>query len=170
MAANVGYVDLHEGAGSFPTWTLYVSAMNILEQLERDEGKRYDLYDDATSVSIKAGSVVKGNPTIGVGRDLAANPLSEGAVQYLLQEDVHIIQEALSQFAWFTALDMIRQGAVINVAFNDGIHGLLHYPHMIAALARSDWPIAAQECTSSDPRLTARYARLAQQILTGEWR
>jgi hypothetical protein len=38
---------------------------------------------------------------------------------------------------------------------------------MIAALAKGDWATAANECKVTNPGLAARYAKLAQLLLTG---
>ena len=77
----------------------------------------------------------------------------------------------LLQFPWFSALDEVRQGAILNMAYNLGVTGLLHFPHMVSALGKMDWEVSAQEMLSSiwATQVGDRAKRLATQIRTGEW-
>jgi lysozyme len=149
--------------------------MDLIQQLRRDEGVRYTMYRDQF-----------GNPTIGVGHLVLPNEswlmtasLNDDQVNTLLATDIGNKTSLMIQYAWFTALDPVRQGAVLNQAFNVGVSGLIHFPHELAALARSDWHSAAGEMLSSlwasqlhynpnDP-LASRPGRLAAQVITGAW-
>ena len=134
--------------------------MDIIEQLRRDEGVRLKAYTDTV-----------GKLTIGVGRNLTDVGISDAEVDFLLANDVRSVQDRLSEFPWYTALDEVRRGAVANMAFNLGVHGLLGFPHMIAALAKQDWVTAADEMANSHwaSQVGARAVRLQTQILTGQW-
>ena len=134
--------------------------MTLIDQLRRDEGVRSTVYLDS-----------RGIPTIGVGRNLRDVGLSDPEVDFLLANDIQRAEDGLSGFAWYQGLDDVRKGAVTNMAFNLGVAGLLHFPHMIAALAKQDWSGAAAEMVNSDwaKQVGARATRLEQQILTGEW-
>jgi lysozyme len=134
--------------------------MDILEQLRRDEGVRNKIYTDSLGI-----------PTIGVGRNLRDVGLSDTEVNFLLTNDVVRVQEELDSFAWYQGLDEVRKGALTNMAFNLGVAGLLHFPHLLAALAKADWVTAAQEMADSKwaAQVGPRALRLEQQILTGEW-
>jgi len=134
--------------------------MDIIEQLRRDEGVRLKPYTDTV-----------GKLTIGVGRNLTDVGLSDDEVDYLLANDVKRAQDGLAQFAWYVGLDPVRQGACVNLAFNLGIAGLLHFPHFIAAIAHGDWTAAAGELADSlwAKQVGDRSTRLEQQIVTGEW-
>jgi lysozyme len=134
--------------------------VDIYEQLTRDEGLRLKPYQDTV-----------GKTTIGVGRNLSVVGISEAEAQLLLANDVGRVNAALLAFGWFTALDPVRQGAIINMAFNLGVNGLMHFPHMLAALQFKDWITAASEMTNSvwAQQVGPRAQRLEQQILTGEW-
>ena len=134
--------------------------MDLVEQLVRDEGIRLTPYTDT-----------RGFLTIGVGRSLTTNGISVDEAKYLLNADINRVNAQLTQFAWFNNLDPVRQGAITNVAFNIGVHGLLHFVNAISALARQDWNTAAQELLNSSwaQQVGARAQRLADQVRTGAW-
>ena len=134
--------------------------MNLIEQLRRDEGVRLKSYVDTV-----------GKTTIGVGRNLTDVGISDMEVDYLLTNDVQRVRTQLDPFAWYQALDDVRKGAIENMAFNIGVHGLLGFPHMLAALAAQDWVRAANEMANSEWAIQVgeRAIRLQQQIRTGEW-
>lgn len=134
--------------------------MDIYEQLRRDEGERLKPYADTV-----------GKLTIGVGRNLSDDGISEAESAALLVNDVDRVRAQLAPFAWYVALDDVRRGAVENMAFNLGTASLLHFPHFIAALAKQDWPTAAAEMANSQwaQQVGDRATRLEQQIATGVW-
>lgn len=134
--------------------------MNLIEQLSRDEGRRNRVYTDTV-----------GKLTVGVGRNISDVPFSDDEIDLMLANDIKRAQDGLSAYPWYTALDPVRQAAVTNLAFNLGLHGLLGFPHFLAALAKQDWPTAASELANSvwATQVGARAARLEQQIATGEW-
>lgn len=134
--------------------------MSIVTQLKRDEGFRNRIYQDQFGI-----------PTIGCGRNLRDVGLSDDEVNFLLSNDVKRVSDALSQFAWFQSLDEVRQGVFVNMAFNMGVQGLLHFPHMLAAAALKDWEGVASEMHASKwfVQVGERAARLQKQIITGVW-
>jgi lysozyme len=134
--------------------------MNLVEQLARDEGRRARMYQDTV-----------GKWTAGVGRNLSDVPFSDDEIDLMLANDIERVRTQLAPFAWYQALDEIRKGAVENMCFNLGVHGLLGFPHMLAALAAQDWVRAANEMANSvwATQVGERAIRLQQQITTGEW-
>jgi len=134
-----------------------MSAVDIaLLRLQTEEGFRAFKYIDTT-----------GHETIGYGFNIDAG-ITRHAASALLQEQVAELSDTLQQYPWYAALDPVRASVVLDIAFNQGIAGLLHYPHMIAALSRQDWASAATECAVADPKLDAsRYAPLRQLLLAG---
>lgn len=140
-------------------------------ELRVDEEERLFVYDDATGLPIRAGSVVKGNPTIGVGRELSKHGLSLEESAYLLNNDILEVSRALEQlYPWFVTLDPVRQRALITLAFNEGAHGLQKSPKMLAAIVVGDWSTAAAELMDGlwhvqvGPR---RAGRVRVMLLTG---
>jgi len=136
----------------------------VLARIPREEGRMFFPYDDATGQRVRA---PKGKITWGDGFNLeecGSSALFEIMDRYLLgQEEIPLLK-----LPWYVALDPVRQSVCLDIAYNGGEQGfLLGFPHMIAALARQDWPTAATECHVEDPKLAARYAALAQLLLIG---
>lgn len=123
-----------------------------LPRLKTEEGFRGHIYTDT-----------QGHPTIGFGCNLDAG-ISQFAAAALLTAQASERHDALLKFPWYAALDPVRQSACLDIDFNAN---LLHFPHMIAALAKADWVTAAAECKVTNPELAGRYATLAQLLLTG---
>jgi lysozyme len=126
-----------------------------LPRLKLEEGFRPTKYVDT-----------KGRFTIGYGFNVDSG-ISMGAAAALLQAQVRECHDRLVTFGWYAELDPVRQSVCLNIAYNAGINGLLHFPHMIAALSQHDWARAAAECKVTNPELASRYAGLAQLLLTG---
>ena len=104
--------------------------------------------------------------TVGYGMNLDAG-ISERVAAAALVEQLQELHEMLSRYNWYAALDPIRQGVCLDIAFNDGLHGLLGFSKMIAALGRQDWVTAQSECHVQNPELQERYDALAKILLTG---
>ncbi len=135
--------------------------MDIFDQLRRDEGLRLHPYQDTV-----------GKTTIGYGRNLTDKGISEREADFLLANDVKDFSELLdSHLPWFQAIDSVRQGAIVNMAFNMGFKHLEEFPAMLGAVAQGDWEKAAMEMLDSKWRqeVGARAVRLAQQMHTGIW-
>lgn len=128
---------------------------SALPRLRVEEGFRSHIYTDS-----------EGHPTIGYGFNVDAG-ISERAAAALLTEQLQELHEMLLRYTWYTSLDPVRQGVCLDIAFNDGLHGLLAFPNMIAALGRQDWVTAQSECHVENPELQERYATLAHILLTG---
>lgn len=122
-----------------------------------EEGFKLLPYDDATGHPVKA---PVGNLSWGIGFNLmqcGSKGLFEAMSRYL----VGVIEAQLAALAWYPTLPDPVQSVCQDIAFNGGVHSLLAYPHMIAALAKGDLAAAANECTEKDPKLDAsRYAPL----------
>lgn len=133
-----------------------MSAVDVaLPRLRQEEGFRATLYVDT-----------EGHKTIGYGLNIDAgiSPRVAGAA---LQAQLEELDEALSKYPWYAPLDPVRQSVLLDLAFNNGLAGLLHFPHMLAAIARQDWASAATECHVENPELAGRYQKLAQLLLIG---
>jgi lysozyme len=126
-----------------------------LPRLKTEEGFRATKYPDT-----------QGHLSIGYGFNIDAG-ISQYAAGALLTAQATERHEQLLGYAWYATLDPIRQSVCLDIAFNGGVHGLLNFPHMIAALAKGDWATAAAECKVTNPELAGRYQKLAQLLLTG---
>jgi lysozyme len=126
-------------------------------RLVTEEGFRSSAYHDAV-----------GKLTVGYGFCIDEG-ISEPAARALLLAQVQERVAALEAYWWYSPLDEVRKSVVIDVSFNVGITGLLHFPKMIAALGASNWQAAHDELLDSDAaRLNvSRYQNLASILLTG---
>jgi GH24 family phage-related lysozyme (muramidase) len=135
-----------------------MSAVDIAEKrAEPSEGFRSMKYLDT-----------RGNESIGIGFNIAAG-ISLRAARALFREQLAERADALAGFWWAKGLDDARMSVVIEIAFNDGVSALLHYPKMLAAIGAKNWQAAHDECLDSDAarELPPRYKTLAQILLTG---
>lgn len=135
--------------------------MNISDQLIRDESIRLRPYKDSV-----------GKLTIGVGRNLDDVGISESEADFMLANDISAVTAQLSSnLPWTEGLDDARRGVLLNMAFNMGIHGLLGFKNMMAAVQVGKYTEAANEMLDSKwaTQVGARAHRLAQQMETGVW-
>ena len=133
----------------------------VYAHLERDEGRHRHVYADTM-----------GNPTIGVGRNLAGRGLSDSEIDYLLRNDVALAELDLSRsLPWWTNLNPVRQAVLLEMAFNMGIDGLLTFRSTLADVAAGHWQDAAQGMRNSlwHQQVGARAERLAYAMEHGEF-
>lgn len=130
----------------------------------------------------------KGKQTIGVGRNLDDNPLTEEekrvcgdwekgitkqAAFYLLRHDIERTEkECRKKIAIYDALDDERQYALLDMAFNMGVAGVLKFKKMLIAMACGYFEDAAAECLDSKyaKETGQRAKRIAETIRTGKFR
>ena len=134
--------------------------MTLKEQLMRDEGTRLKPYTDST-----------GHLTIGFGRNLSQVGISLAEAELLLDHDIQrTTADVLAALPWTMGLDDARRDALINMAFNLGIGGLLGFHKMLVACQAGDWATAALEALNSEwaHQVGPRAYRLSRQIETGQ--
>jgi lysozyme len=135
----------------------------LTAQLRRDEGEKLFAYKDHL-----------GYLTIGVGRLIdkrKGGGISEEESAYLLSNDINRIDADLrSRLAWFANLDEVRQEALINMAFQLGVDGLLKFRNTLAAIRDERYEHAAELARQSlwAKQTPARAKRVCLQIATGE--
>ena len=154
-----------------------IQIQEAIERLKRHEG-----------LSLMPYRCPAGYLTIGYGHNLVTNPITEdekrvlgdwahgitqnGAV-FLLRNDIYrTCQECKKAFPFWTSLDPERQYAVLDMAFNMGIHKLLKFKKMLAALEMGDYQGAAKEVLNSKyaKDVGMRAKRIARTIEKGEFR
>ena len=141
-------------------------------QLSGEEADRPKVYDDATGLPIVPGTVVKGHPTIGIGRSLDIEGLFPDEVDYLLGNNVTRVCAGLDQrLAWWRTLSDPRQAVLIDMAFNMGIGGLMGWPNTLRKIAAGDYAGAASDMRDSlwAKEVHTRATKLADQMESGEW-
>jgi lysozyme len=128
-----------------------------IARLITEEGYRQHVYKDT-----------QGHPSIGYGLNLDAG-IDRELAMVILGVLVKRIDAQLAAYWWYPKIDAIRQSVFVDVAYNCGVPGLLHFVHCINAAAAGNWQEAHDALLNSDAaRLNvARYQHLAQVLLTG---
>lgn len=130
----------------------------VVTRLKTEEGFRSQSYTDTT-----------GHETIGYGFNITAGITKYAAAALLVAQATECNTDLL-EYYWYTDLDdVVRASVLIDLAFNMGVRGLLHFPKMIAAIGDKNWKLAHDELLNSlaakeDP---GRYAMLADLLLNG---
>lgn len=125
--------------------------------------------------------------TIGVGRNLITNPLTaeekekvgdwsngitKDAAFYLLRNDIKRVEKECEQhIPFWKHLDDERQYALLDMAFNLGIKGLLKFKKMLSEIGIGNYRGAAKECLNSKYArdVGKRAERIAKTIETGRF-
>lgn len=121
----------------------------LRRQLSKYEDRRRFVYDDCTSKPISEGTFVRGNATVGVGRNLVSKGLSEDEIDYLLDNDINDAMAEAQTFRWFASLDAVRAAVVVELCFNMGLKKLKGFKRFLSAMAEQRWPSAADELDRS---------------------
>lgn len=141
-----------------------MSAIDLfLAREPTEEGERIVPYDDATGKPVKA---PLGNLSWGRGYFLAeigSPELFDVMDRYLAGH----IEAQLMPHAWYQ-IDAPRQSVLLDIAYNGGVHCLLGYIHMLAAILNRDWTEAGRQCTTNNPKLKGRYDALSKILVTGD--
>jgi lysozyme len=118
----------------------------LLADLERDEGFRGFVYDDATGQPIASGVMVRGNPTIGYGWNLAGNSLTIPHAKIILGWHVDDVTESVdASYPWVQGLSDARQRAVMNMVFNLGMNTFSSFRQFLGLLKSGDYAGAADD-------------------------
>ncbi len=128
-------------------------------QLRIDEGEELHPYTDTV-----------GKLTIGVGRNLTDRGISEVESDFLLTNDIAMIQADLNHvMPWWAGLSDNRQLVVANLCFNIGLTRLLGFKNFLAAARSGNYTEAAAELLDSKwaTQVGARATRLAKLMEQG---
>lgn len=120
-------------------WLMSDWIVDVRDDLKRDEGLRLKPYRDTV-----------GKLTIGYGRNLDDVGITEDEAEYMLEGDIeHVLEQLDRTLPWWNDLNESRKRALVNMAFNLGIGGLLKFKKMLAALKAGDYEHAAVEALDS---------------------
>lgn len=145
---------------------------NIIKQLRGDEAVRQFPYDDATGKTLTKGMTLVGNLTIGIGRNLSANGISAPEIDLLCANNVQQVIDALTvKLPWFGSLDSVRQGVLINMAFNMGPADLMGWGTFLGLVKAGRYADAADDMAKTPwaSEVGDRAKRLEKQMRTGTW-
>lgn len=91
-----------------------------------------------------------GKLTIGYGRNLEDNGITEDEAAYLLMADINRSHnELIRQFAFIQKMDSVRQAVLADMHYNLGLTRLLTFRKMLNALQHQDYDTAAAELKDS---------------------
>lgn len=138
--------------------------IELTKQLRRDEGEVLTAYQDHL-----------GFWTLGVGRLIdkrKGGGITAEESAYLLSNDIDKREaELLRRAPWMSTLDPVRFGALLNMAFQLGVSGLLGFKNTLAMVKAGDYAGAAVGMLESTwaTQTPERAARISKQVLTGVW-
>ena len=111
----------------------------IIEMLIRHEGMRLKPYTDTV-----------GKLTIGVGRNLTDNGITEEEARSMLKSDIHdATKDIRNNFKWYDTLSTNRKRVIIAMVFNMGINRFKRFKKTIAHIESEDYEDAALEMLRS---------------------
>ena len=152
--------------------TDYPSPLDRL--LDRHEGVRFDVYDDATGHRITKGTHVKGHPTTAVGFNLDAHDLPRWVVDGLRAYVRYAAElDVVAIFLGATPpSDSPRFGALVDMVVTMGRDGVNGFPKMLAAVVQHRWDDAAVEVEDSlwaREEAPERAAEVAAMLRHNRW-
>lgn len=111
-----------------------------------------------------------GHETIGYGRNLRINGISQDEALILMENDLMKAEEELwKTFPGYEKLSDARKVVLIDMAFNLGIEGFMQFRGMILAIDANDFDKAAEEMLESlwATQTKSRAIQLAMIMRTG---
>jgi lysozyme len=126
----------------------------LIQDLISDEGLRTEPYIDTV-----------GKMTIGVGRNLDDNGISQAEAMFMLTNDIEMVETELdARLDWWRGLPDDAQRALCNMTFNIGWPRLSKFEKMLAALKDRDFEEAAAQALASKwaTQVGQRAIRIAQ--------
>jgi lysozyme len=137
---------------------------SIQQQLLRDEDEVLHVYKDSL-----------GYWTIGVGHmvdERKGGAIPKQISDMLLNYDIaEVTTQLTGRVPFFTRLDDVRRGVLVNMAFQLGIAGLLGFSHTLSLIEAGQYGPASKAMLQSlwAKQTPDRAARLSKQMETGVW-
>lgn len=144
----------------------------LMARLTNKEGDRQFAYDDATGETLVPGMTIKGNISIGRGRNLGAKGLSVDERVMLEKNDINDAMALSERQEWWPIVcgDDVRSRAMIEIVFNIGIGKLNGFHNALACIMKKDFDGAATAFHDSawDREIPERAKELEFMLRTGE--
>lgn len=126
---------------------------DLIADLKRDEGVRLLPYVDTV-----------GKVTIGVGRNLTDNGISQEEMEVMLENDVEaVLNECLNLTCW-ASLNPTQRRGLANMVFNMGLPRVRGFKKMLAALEAGEYLTAYAEAL--DSKWARQVGDRAQRVAT----
>ena len=155
----------------------FSSLMDFLLNSTEGEVMQLDLQKKATEL-LKKQEGFRGRPyrcpagklTIGYGRNLDDNPLTQQEGEFLLQGDIAKAGEQLQHEFFWSKLDNTRKSVLISMVINMGYRGYFMFQKMRSALDRGDYNEAANQILASKMATQTgnRAASIAEMMRKGD--
>ncbi len=132
---------------------------SLIKQLKEHEG-----------LKLKPYKCTAGYVTIGYGRNLQTNGISELEAELMLLNDIkNTMKELDDMFPWFRKLSDQRQNVIIDMHFNMGTTKLLQFQKVIDAIIDGDFWAASSEMLNSKwaKQVGARAMKLSAMMRQG---
>jgi len=113
-----------------------------------------------------------GKLTIGYGRNIEDNGITEAEAEFLLNTDIqNVRRELIDRLPWATGLDEVRWAVLVDMCFNLGWPRLSGFKKTLAYIKSGQYNDAALEMLDSKwaNDVGRRALRLAEMMRTGEW-
>lgn len=113
-----------------------------------------------------------GKLTIGVGRNLDDNGITEAEAALMLSHDLAWVEAALNKnVPWWCELSEVRQAVMISMCFNLGWPRFSGFRQMLFATQRGDYDTAADEMLDSRwaSQVGIRAKELSDMMRHDEW-
>lgn len=139
----------------------------LVSDLVVEEGYRGLLYDDLTGKPLTTGDTIRGNPTIGVGWNVAGKPISLERSKIITGWFVDDAwQQLQTTLPWVVSLPDGVQTALTDMAYNLGVSGLLKFTTFLAMLKSGNFQTAADDLklTLWAKQIGSRAVKIESQI------
>lgn len=107
------------------------------------------LVKESEGLSLALYTCPAGKLSIGYGRNLEDNGITQNEAEYLLVSDLSRTARELSGYRWFDQMNDARRAALIDMHYNLGAVKFREFKRMIFALEQSDYVTAAKEMLNS---------------------
>jgi lysozyme len=122
-------------------------------------------------VKLKPYICTSGKLTIGVGRNLDDNGITESEAMMMLDNDIAEFTKQLSTLSFYGKLDEVRKAAIIDMCFNLGFPRFAKFKKMIAALEVGGYEEASNQALDSiwAVQVGDRAKEISEIIRTGKF-
>lgn len=143
---------------------------DLIADLRRDEGEKFVVYDDATGLALVPGMVLRGNPTISMGVNLAVPITADQSLALYGPRVDQAINEATLSWPWFGPAPAAVKLGVLNMLFNLGMARLMDFHLMLGALEQGRYLEASNEALNSEwaRQVGDRATRIAELFRMGQ--
>lgn len=152
-----------------------MNELELIKELRRDEGEVLKAYKDTLGYwTIGIGHLIdpsRGADPAPFGVDLRKGlPITKGQSELLLLQDIKAKASELDKrLPWWRSLTDARQRALLNMAFNLGVNGLMGFKKTLAMISVGNYQGAADEMLRSTwaKQVKGRANRLAAMMVQG---